>query len=47
MKINTLNDDFNKELNIRFLYEFNGVCSISQLLVNELLTSEEGKLVVL
>lgn len=42
----SLNDDFNKELNIRILYEFNGVCSISQLLVNELLTSEEGKLAV-
>ena len=39
----SLNDDFNKELNIRILYEFNGVCSPSQLLVNELLSSEEGK----
>jgi aspartate/methionine/tyrosine aminotransferase len=37
------NKEFNAELNIRILYEFNGVCSISQLLVNELLTSESGK----
>ena len=37
------NKEFNSELNIRILYEFNGVCSISQLLVNELLTSDEGR----
>lgn len=37
------NKEFNAELNIRILYEFNGVCSISQLLVNELLTSDEGR----
>jgi len=29
-------------MNIRILYEFNGVCSSSQLLVNELLSSKEG-----
>jgi aspartate/methionine/tyrosine aminotransferase len=34
--------DFNSEMNIRILYEFNGVCSSSQLLVNELLSSKEG-----
>lgn len=43
----SLNENFNKELNIRILYEFNGVCSPSQLLVNELLSSNEGKLAVL
>jgi aspartate aminotransferase len=37
------NKEFNAELNIRILYEFNGVCSSSQLLVNELLTSDEGR----
>ena len=42
----SLNDDFNKELNIRILYEFNGVCSISQLLVNELISTDEGRGVV-
>jgi aspartate/methionine/tyrosine aminotransferase len=40
------NKEFNAELNIRILYEFNGVCSISQLLVNELLTSNVGKTAV-
>ena len=40
------NKDFNAELNIRILYEFNGVCSISQLLVNELLTTNVGKTAV-
>jgi aspartate/methionine/tyrosine aminotransferase len=37
------NDEFNKELNIRVLYEFNGVCSPSQILVNSLLSTDEGK----
>jgi aspartate/methionine/tyrosine aminotransferase len=40
------NKEFNAELNIRILYEFNGVCSISQLLVNELLTTNVGKTAV-
>jgi len=40
------NKDFNAELNIRILYEFNGVCSVSQLLVNELLTTNVGKTAV-
>jgi aspartate/methionine/tyrosine aminotransferase len=40
------NKEFNAELNIRILYEFNGVCSISQLLVNELLTTNVGKAAV-
>lgn len=31
--------EFNKELAIRTLYQFNGVCTPSQLLVNELLTN--------
>lgn len=42
----SLNENFNKEINIRILYEFNGVCSASQLLVNELLSSKEGKIAV-
>lgn len=33
--------EFNKELAIRTLYEFNGVCTPSQLLVHELLTSSK------
>ena len=38
--------NFNSEMNIRALYEFNGVCSSSQLLVNELLSTDEGQNVV-
>ena len=36
------NQDFNSELNIRLLYEFNGVSSASQLIVNQLLSAPEG-----
>ena len=36
------NNDFNSELNIRLLYEFNGVSSASQMIVNQILSSEEG-----
>ena len=37
------NKDFNEELNIRLLYEFNGVSSASQLIINKLLSSPEGE----
>jgi len=42
----SINDDFNKELNIRMLYQYNGVSTIPQLLVNELLTTKEGKIAI-
>lgn len=37
------NKDFNSELNIRLLYEFNGVASPSQMIVEKILSTEEGK----
>jgi aspartate aminotransferase len=37
------NEEFNDELNIRMLYEFNGVSSPSQLVVDNVLSTEEGK----
>lgn len=40
------NKEFNQELNIRVLYQFNGISTIPQLLVNELLTTEEGYRVI-
>lgn len=36
------NNDFNSELNIRLLYEFNGVSSASQMIVNQILSTNEG-----
>lgn len=36
-------ENFNKELNIRLLYEFNGVSSPSQIILTELLSTSEGK----
>ena len=42
----SINEDFNKELNIRMLYQYNGVSTIPQLLVNELLTTKEGKIAI-
>lgn len=42
--IHSLNRDFNDELNIRLLYEFNGVSSPSQILINELLSTDIGKI---
>lgn len=36
------NDEFNKEVNIRALYEFNGISTVSQLIVNELLVNPNG-----
>lgn len=38
------NKAFNEELNIRLLYEFNGISTASQLIVDKVLTTEEGKL---
>ena len=37
------NQEFNKELNIRLLYEFNGVSSPSQLIVDKILSTPEGQ----
>jgi len=39
----SLNREFNEELNIRLLYEFNGISSPSQILVNTILSTDEGK----
>lgn len=36
------NKDLNDELNIRLLYEFNGISSPSQIIVNTLLSTDEG-----
>lgn len=40
------NEEFNKELNIRLLYEFNAVSTVSQLIINEVLESNVGKIAV-
>ena len=40
------NTDFNNELGIRLLYEFNGVNSVSQIIVEKILTTEEGSVVL-
>lgn len=42
--IHSNNEDFNNELNIRLLYEFNGVSSASQLIVEKVISTPEGKL---
>jgi aspartate/methionine/tyrosine aminotransferase len=39
----SLNKEFNEELNIRMLYEFNGISTMPQLLISNLISSEEGK----
>lgn len=44
--IHSSNKDFNDELNIRLLYEFNGVSSFSQMLINEILSTPQGKLAI-
>ena len=41
--IYSMNKEFNDELNIRLLYEFNGVSSPSQILVNTVLSTDEGR----
>jgi len=41
--IHSTNKEFNEELNIRLLYEFNGVSSPSQILVEKILTTDEGQ----
>lgn len=38
------NKDFNAELNIRLLYEFNAVCSPSQIIIEKVLSTNDGKL---
>jgi aspartate/methionine/tyrosine aminotransferase len=38
------NKDFNAELNIRLLYEFNAVSSASQIFIEKILTTQEGRL---
>ncbi|MBN2695588.1 pyridoxal phosphate-dependent aminotransferase [bacterium] len=38
------NDIFNSELNIRLLYEFNGISSASQIVVDKIISTKEGKL---
>jgi aspartate aminotransferase len=38
------NQSFNDELNIRLLYEFNGVSTASQLIVHKILSTEPGKI---
>jgi aspartate/methionine/tyrosine aminotransferase len=37
------NKAFNEELNIRLLYEFNGISTASQLIVDKILSTPEGK----
>lgn len=37
------NEDFNEELKIRLLYEFNGVSSASQLIVDKIISTDEGR----
>lgn len=40
------NKEFNDELNIRLLYEFNGVSSPSQILINSLLSTNVGQILI-
>ena len=42
----SLNKEFNDELNIRLLYEFNGISSPSQILINTILSTEEGRIAI-
>jgi aspartate/methionine/tyrosine aminotransferase len=44
--IHSGNKEFNEELNIRLLYEFNGISSPSQILVNTILSTNEGQEVI-
>ena len=39
----SLNENFNNELKIRMLYEFNGVSSLPQLIIDKLISTDEGK----
>jgi len=41
--IHSSNKEFNDELNIRLLYEFNGVSSPSQILVNTIISTDQGQ----
>lgn len=40
--IHCKNRDFNSELNIRILYEFNGISSVSQIIIDKVLSTPEG-----
>ena len=40
------NEEFNRELNIRLLYEFNGVASPSQMIIEKLITEDRGRAVI-
>jgi aspartate/methionine/tyrosine aminotransferase len=42
----SLHKEFNEELNIRMLYEFNGISTIPQLLINNLISTDEGKKII-
>jgi len=42
----SLNEEFNEELNIRMLYEFNGVSSVPQLIIDKLISTEDGKFAI-
>ena len=40
------NEEFNRELNIRLLYEFNGVASPSQIIVERLISEDYGRIAI-
>lgn len=40
------NKDFNRELNIRMLYQFNAISTVPQLIINELLSTNIGEKVI-
>jgi aspartate/methionine/tyrosine aminotransferase len=42
----SLNKEFNEELNIRLLYEFNGISSPSQILVDRILSTKQGQIAI-
>lgn len=42
--VHSINNDFNKELAIRLMYATNGINAFSQMLVAQILNSEEGKI---
>ncbi len=41
--IHTQNEELNKEIAVRILYSCNGVCAFSQILIEKLLSTDEGK----
>ena len=44
--IYSLNKEFNSELNIRLLYEFNAVSSPSQMIIDKVISTNEGKVAI-